>query len=542
MSNYSLRPSNQQKDYRQMAQTVDAIVTQRVARFRDRCKPPIAEDIYDEIILLMEEKMESGKVASLLTVSEKARKYWRTHGREFVDLVELQEQLGRPAKGILLTNGRALLSDSLAEEVILKYVSEHGKDCPQSIQKDMQSLFELPLPLIQHHVKRSINVKVGKDRRYIRQKFEERMNEVRNQTIAEAREKGDAAASLPVLLIRPTPKRKAKPKSHAQKLRDQETRTAYQLPPTLANWQEHPRNLIPELCRQFYHLGWVTGTGGGMSIRLGQEIYVAPSGVQKERIQPEDLFVQDLEERFLAGPPPHKKLRKSECTPLFMNAYTLRGAGAVIHTHSKAAVLATLLCPGPEFRITHQEMIKGIKKGQSGVSYRYDEELVVPIIENVPFERDLKASMKEAMERYPDTCAVLVRRHGVYVWGDTWERAKSMCECYDYLFDVAVKMRQLGMDPAAAPGGACPVGDPGASSTPATPDAALDQEVAPGQPSTLAEAVQVATAAAEAVGLQPVSGLSALAAGDLAARDQGFPVTLDANMATEGQTTYVVYM
>lgn len=29
----------------------------------------------------------------------------------------------------------------------------------------------------------------------------------------------------------------------------------------------HPANLIPELCRQFYHLGWVTGTGGGISIR-----------------------------------------------------------------------------------------------------------------------------------------------------------------------------------------------------------------------------------------------------------------------------------
>lgn len=25
--------------------------------------------------------------------------------------------------------------------------------------------------------------------------------------------------------------------------------------------KEHPRNLIPELCRQFYNLGWVTGTG-----------------------------------------------------------------------------------------------------------------------------------------------------------------------------------------------------------------------------------------------------------------------------------------
>jgi len=30
---------------------------------------------------------------------------------------------------------------------------------------------------------------------------------------------------------------------------------------------EHPRHLIPSLCRQFYHLGWVTGTGGGMSIK-----------------------------------------------------------------------------------------------------------------------------------------------------------------------------------------------------------------------------------------------------------------------------------
>jgi hypothetical protein len=32
-------------------------------------------------------------------------------------------------------------------------------------------------------------------------------------------------------------------------------------------FQEHPRNLIPELCRLFYNLGWVTGTGGGISIK-----------------------------------------------------------------------------------------------------------------------------------------------------------------------------------------------------------------------------------------------------------------------------------
>ena len=27
--------------------------------------------------------------------------------------------------------------------------------------------------------------------------------------------------------------------------------------------KEHPRYLIPELCKQFYPLGWVSGIGGG---------------------------------------------------------------------------------------------------------------------------------------------------------------------------------------------------------------------------------------------------------------------------------------
>lgn len=215
--------------------------------------------------------------------------------------------------------------------------------------------------------------------------------------------------------------------------------------------KEHPRNLIPELCKLFYSLGWVTGTGGGISIKHGDEIYIAPSGVQKERIKPEDLFVQDIIGNDLQVPPSSKKLKKSQCTPLFMCAYTARNAGAVIHTHSKAALMATLLYPNKEFKVTHLEMIKGIKNQKLNRYYNYNEELVVPIIENTPYEADLKDRMAEVIRDYPETSAVLVRRHGVYVWGDTWQQAKTMCECYDYLFDVAVKMKLHGLDPTATP-------------------------------------------------------------------------------------------
>jgi methylthioribulose-1-phosphate dehydratase len=34
--------------------------------------------------------------------------------------------------------------------------------------------------------------------------------------------------------------------------------------------------------------------------------------------------------------------------------------------------------------------------------------------------------MAQVIEDYPEATAVLVRRHGVYVWGDTWQQAKTM--------------------------------------------------------------------------------------------------------------------
>ena len=59
--------------------------------------------------------------------------------------------------------------------------------------------------------------------------------------------------------------------------------------------------------------------------------------------------------------------------------------------------------------------------------------------------------MAKAMKDHPNSNAVLVRRHGIYVWGPTWQSAKSMCECYDYLCDIAVRMKEIGLDPTQVP-------------------------------------------------------------------------------------------
>jgi len=207
---------------------------------------------------------------------------------------------------------------------------------------------------------------------------------------------------------------------------------------------EEIRELIPQLLRQFYGLGWVSGTGGGISIRSHDDIYIAPSGVQKERVHGDDLFIQSLNGDDVCVPE-NRSLIRSQCTPLFMNAYRMRNAGCVIHTHSKWAALVTMLVSGSELAISHLEMVKGIRDQATGKALRYDQTLRIPIIENTCFEAELKDSMAQAMQQYPSTCAVLVRRHGLYVWGDTWQQAKSMAECYDYLFEMACEMKKHGL-------------------------------------------------------------------------------------------------
>ncbi|XBH90285.1 hypothetical protein VPH35_081998 [Triticum aestivum] len=126
---------------------------------------------------------------------------------------------------------------------------------------------------------------------------------------------------------------------------------------------------------------------------------------------------------------------------MFLQSYLMRGAGAVIHSHGMETCMATMLNPGAkEFRMTHMEMIKGIK------GHGYTDELVIPIIENTPYEYELTDSLAEAIAAYPKATAVLVRNHGIYVWGDSWINAKTQAECYHYLLDAAMKMYQLGID------------------------------------------------------------------------------------------------
>eukprot|EP01084_Bolivina_argentea_P263351 445709_1 len=210
------------------------------------------------------------------------------------------------------------------------------------------------------------------------------------------------------------------------------------------------RQIICELLYQFYHLGWATGTGGGMTIKNKStgNIIMSPSAIQKERLKAHNLFVLDKDFNIIDAGYVNKadnvgmmtdKLKLTQCFTLFKSCFEIHpNTGCVIHSHSKNVALISLMF-NEYVEICGLEMIKGIS-GHSNI-----DKCIIPIIQNTPKESQLTNRLQKTLKTYPKSYGVIVRGHGMYVFGKNWQKAKQHAECYDYLFQMIIEMKKLNI-------------------------------------------------------------------------------------------------
>jgi L-fuculose-phosphate aldolase len=99
------------------------------------------------------------------------------------------------------------------------------------------------------------------------------------------------------------------------------------------------RELIIEYCLRMLRDGLTVGTSGNVSVRLGDNIAITPSGVDYEALAPEDICVLTLDGTQVDGP--HAP---STEVPMHTVVYQFTDALAVVHTHPVyATVVGTLL-------------------------------------------------------------------------------------------------------------------------------------------------------------------------------------------------------
>jgi methylthioribulose-1-phosphate dehydratase len=191
--------------------------------------------------------------------------------------------------------------------------------------------------------------------------------------------------------------------------------------------------------RRFYGRGWVLGTSGNFSIVVSRKplrLAITASSLPKGTLRPADILQCDDAGRVMG----RASKRPSAETLLHVEIARRRSAGAVLHTHSVWSTMLSDAWPaGPEkdakdaasVTIEGYEMLKGL----AGVTSHEHRERV-PIVENDQNMPRLAARVGETLERHPEAHAFLLRRHGLYTWGDTLPDAERHVEILEFLFET----------------------------------------------------------------------------------------------------------
>ncbi|TCO65833.1 methylthioribulose 1-phosphate dehydratase [Actinocrispum wychmicini] len=179
--------------------------------------------------------------------------------------------------------------------------------------------------------------------------------------------------------------------------------------------------LLAKEAARYTAMGWMRGSSGNLSVRLRDEplrLAVTASGLDKGELTAADVVEIDSSGAAVGPGVPSAE------AGLHARIAAVSGARAVVHVHVHAPVLAAERWPdGVQLR--DMEMLKGF--GRSA----HDDLVTIPVVPNSQDMVVLGDSF-EAGHR-ADTPALIVARHGLYVWGADLTQARHRTECLEWL-------------------------------------------------------------------------------------------------------------
>ena len=195
---------------------------------------------------------------------------------------------------------------------------------------------------------------------------------------------------------------------------------------------------LAAIAKSFHGRGWLLGTSGNLSAMVQREplrLAMSPSGVDKGELMPDQMLTINENARIVNqdfGKPSDESL-------LHIRIVKERGAGAVLHTHSVwNNILSDLYASEGGVTISGYEMLKGL---QGVRTHEHSEWL--PIIDNSQDMPALAESIGQTLNEHPNAHGFLLRRHGLYSWGETLAQAKRHIEIFEFLLETMGRALQI---------------------------------------------------------------------------------------------------
>jgi len=188
---------------------------------------------------------------------------------------------------------------------------------------------------------------------------------------------------------------------------------------------------LAAVAKGFHARGWLLGTSGNLSAVVQREplqIAMSPSGADKGELRPEQILSID-EHNHIVG---QQGGKPSDESLLHIRVVKQLGAGAVLHTHSIwNTILSDFYAPQGGVKIEGYEMLKGL---QGVPTHEHAEWL--PIVENSQDMPALAETIGDTLNQHKAAHGFLLRRHGLYSWGENLAQAKRHIEILEFLLET----------------------------------------------------------------------------------------------------------
>lgn len=197
-----------------------------------------------------------------------------------------------------------------------------------------------------------------------------------------------------------------------------------------------PGREIAAIARGLYARGWMPGTAGNISVRIGADALVTGSGLSKGELTEHDMVRVAIAD---SAARPGQGRKPSAETTIHTAVYRTTDAGAVVHVHSPfATALATTHAPGIEdvttVRIANLELLKGF-----GLADPSSAE--IPVFPNWPEVARIGADIETYLRENPSAPPILfITGHGITTWGDDLSQARDRAECLEALSELFTRV------------------------------------------------------------------------------------------------------
>lgn len=199
------------------------------------------------------------------------------------------------------------------------------------------------------------------------------------------------------------------------------------------------RKALSSIAQQFYQRGWMAGSAGNLSARSSSRpdnFWITASGLPKGQLETSDLILVDIDsdqvlQRFSGNAKPSAE------TSIHRVIYQLYPeARACFHVHTVDACLAAARIAADAHTMTLPplEMIKGLN------IWEHEPTVRLPLFDNLLDVGEIAAQIHTRFETSPpEVTALMIRNHGITVWGDSLQQAYNRVEIVEFLMSYLAR-------------------------------------------------------------------------------------------------------